>query len=214
MYYRRSIKGPTRKSRATRFIFDGDAKLPSDFDDFLQNDDNISFLNLFIATRAEAIDLGSEVGCVVYIIKANTVIDCKDGEACHMYTDDNLTLDNRIICHIGHMIKADNLISIKVRLADTDMIVILLEFMPQFKLWNDRIRIWCIFGTGVNRKAIGERLGKALCLAIPFFFYAFSATLLHTSSTTQRTSCMLFGSLVLYTKNLAGSCVPTAELAS
>ena len=53
-----------------------------------------------------------------------------------MYTDDNLTLeeaDNRIICHIGHMIKAaDNLISIKVRSADTDVIVILLEFMPQF----------------------------------------------------------------------------------
>ena len=45
----------------------------------------------FIATRAEAIDLGSEVGCVVYIIKANTVIDCQDGEASHMYTDDNLT---------------------------------------------------------------------------------------------------------------------------
>ena len=57
-----------------------------------------------------------------------------------MYTDDNLTLeeaDNRIICHIGHMIKADNLTSIKVRSADTDVIVILLAFMPQFKLWND-----------------------------------------------------------------------------
>ena len=36
MYYRRSIKGPTRKPRGTRFIFDGIAKLPSDFDDFLQ----------------------------------------------------------------------------------------------------------------------------------------------------------------------------------
>ena len=84
IYYRRSIKGSTRTSRGTRFIFDGDAKLPSDFDDFLQNEDNKSFLNLFIATRAEAIDLGSEVGCVLYIIKANTVIDCKDGEACHM----------------------------------------------------------------------------------------------------------------------------------
>ena len=168
------IKGPTRKSRGTRFIFDGDAKLPSDFDDFLQNEDNKSFLNLFIATRAEVIYLGSEVGCVVYIMKSNTAIDCKDGEASHMYTDDNLTLeeaDNRIICHIGHMIKADNLISIKVRSADTDEIVI---FMAQFKLWNDHIRKWCDFGTGVNRKAtsinsIYERLGKALCLALPFF---------------------------------------------
>ena len=118
------------------------AKLPSDFDDFLQNEDNKSFLNLFIATREEAIDLGSEVGCVVYMIKANTVIDCKDRrmENCHMYTDDNLTLkeaDNQIICHIGHMIKVD----IKVRSADTDVIVILLEFMPQFELWNDHIKI-------------------------------------------------------------------------
>ena len=76
------------------------------------------------------------------------------------------------------MIKADNLISIKVRSADTDVIVILLEFMPQFKLWNDHIRIWCDLGTGVNRKAtsinsIYGRLGKALCLAL-LFFHVFS----------------------------------------
>ena len=120
--------------------------------------------------------------------------------------------DNRIICHIGHMIKADNLTSIKVRSADTDVIVILLAFMPQFKLWNDHIRIWCDFGTGVNRKAISinsiyERLGEALCLAIPLFeslTLSVDVTLLHTSSTTQRTSCMLFGCLVLCTKELAG----------
>ena len=74
MYYRRSFKGHTRKCRGTRFMFDGDAKLPYNFDDFLHNEDNKSFLNLFIATRAKAIDLGSEVGCVVCIIKANTVI--------------------------------------------------------------------------------------------------------------------------------------------
>ena len=119
--------------------------MPSDFDDFLQNEDNKSFLNLFIATRAETIDLDSEVGCVVYI-KANIVIDCKDRKACHMHTDDNLTLeeaDNRII-------------------------------MPYIKLWNDHIRILCDFGTGVNRKAtsinlIYERFGEALCLALPFY---------------------------------------------
>ena len=84
MYYGHSITGPTRNFEDTsgaRFIFDGDAELPSDFDDFLQNEDNKSSLNLFIATRTEAIHLGSKVGCVVYIIKANTVIDCKDGEA-------------------------------------------------------------------------------------------------------------------------------------
>ena len=121
MFYRHSIKGPTSKSRCTRwagFIFDRDAELPSDFDDFLQNEDNkSSSLNLFIATRTEAIYLGSKVGCVVCITKSNTVIDCKDGEACHMYTNDNLTLeeaDNRINYHIGHMIKADNLTSILV----------------------------------------------------------------------------------------------------
>ena len=53
-----------------------------------------------------------------------------------------------------YTIKADNLTSIKVRSADTDVIVILFAFMPQFRLWNNHIRIWCDFGTGVNRKAI------------------------------------------------------------
>ena len=58
------------------------------------------------------------------------------------------------------------------------MIEILLEFMPRFEQWNDRIRIWRDFGTGVNRKAtsinsIYDRLGKALCLALTFF-HAFS----------------------------------------
>ena len=91
-----------------------------------------------------------------------------------MYTDDNLTLeeaDNRINCHIGHMIKTDNLTSIKVRSTDTDVIVILLVFLPKSKLWNDHIRIWCDFGTGFNRKAISinsiyERLGEAICLTL------------------------------------------------
>ena len=79
------------------------------------------------------------------ITNANTVIDCKDGEACRiksraiiLYTDDNSTLeegDNRIICHIGQMIKADYLPSIKVKSADTDVIVILLALIPQFRLW-------------------------------------------------------------------------------
>ena len=133
-----------------------------------------------------------------------------------MYTDDNLTFeeaDKRIICHIGHMIKADNLISIKVRSADTDVIVILLGFMPQLKLWNDHIRLWCDCGTGVNT-SIGRQLLSIQSMkdwgrhyALPFHSFTFSVdvTLLHTSLTTQRTSCMLFGCLVLlYTKKLAG----------
>ena len=115
------------------------------------------------------------MGCVVYIIKANTVIDCKDREACHMYTDDNLTLeeaDNRIICHIGHMIKADNLISIKARSADTDVIVILLEFMPQLRKGNfyQLISDW----------------GRHYALTFPSFTLSVDVTLLHTSSTTQK----------------------------
>ena len=123
-----------------------------------------------------------------------------------MYTNDNLTLeeaDNRVICHIGHMIKADNLISIKVRSADTDVIVILLELMSQFKLWNDHIVIiWCDFGTDVNRKVTSINSISERHYALPFHSFTFSVdvTLLHTSSTTQRTSCMLFGCLVQYTE--------------
>ena len=92
MYYRRSIKGPTRKSSGKRFIFKGDAKLPFDFDDFLQNEDNKSFLNLFIATRAEAIDLCSEVGsglCRIYH-KSKHRHRLQGWEACHIKSSANI----------------------------------------------------------------------------------------------------------------------------
>ena len=88
------------------------------------------------------------------------------------------------------------------RLSPTNVIVILLVFMPQFKLWNDNNRIWCDFGTGVKRKTISinsiyERLEEAMyllpTLPFPFFTRSVDVTVLHTSSTTQRTSCMIFG---------------------
>ena len=59
---------------------------------------NASISNLIsINSNSGRSYLGRGVSCVVCIIKAN--IDCKDGEACNMYTDDNLNFeeaDNRM----------------------------------------------------------------------------------------------------------------------
>ena len=152
------------------------------------------------------------MGRVVYIIKANTVIDCKEGEACHIYKGDNLTLeeaDNRIICHIGHMIKADNLTSIKVRSADTDVIVILLAFMPHLNYGMIILEYGVILAlVSIERQFLSiqsmKDWGRHYALPFPSLTLSVDVTLLHTYSTTQRTSCMLFGCLVLCTKELAG----------
>ena len=83
-----------------------------------------------------------------------SVINCTSGDMCDMYKDDNLTLeeaDNRIVCHISHMIHG-GISDILIRTVDTDVIIILLAFMAQFKHINDDIKIWFYFGTGEHQK--------------------------------------------------------------
>ena len=67
---------------------------------------------------------------------------------------------------------------IAVRTADTDVIFILLGFMSQFYNNDNRIKIFCDFGTGDHRKVIPihsmhQRLGEEICLGI-LFFHAFT----------------------------------------
>ena len=141
---------------------------------FLKNEDNKTDLNSFIATEAQNKRWGNKC---VFITHGNTVINCLTGNACLLYNDDGLTLeeaDNRILCHISHMVE-NGLLNIKVRSVDTDVIIILLiAYMKQFILINDDVKIWCDFGTGNNRKTVNihllyEALGEEICLALPFF---------------------------------------------
>ena len=64
--------------------------------------------------------------------------------------------------------------NIKLRTVDTDVIVILLSFMPQFIELDRNVKIWVDFGTGDFRRIISIHtafvtLGEEISLALPFF---------------------------------------------
>ena len=81
--------------------------------------------------------------------------------------------DNRMVIHIKDMLEKD-IANIKLRTVDTDVIVILLSFMPQFNELNESVKILTDFGTGEHRRTISinssfNALGESTCLALPFF---------------------------------------------
>ena len=179
-YYPFSIKSPTRQDRGTggsRLLFREDTPFPSDFStDFLKNSENKEDLNMFLASAARHKSWEK----LVYVTHGEGVKECTTGGDIRMYEDDGLTLeeaDNRMICHISHMIDS-GMSRIAVRTADTDVIFILLGFMSQFYNNDNRIKIFCDFGTGDHREVIPihsmhQRLGEEICLGI-LFFHAFT----------------------------------------
>ena len=64
--------------------------------------------------------------------------------------------------------------NITLRTKDTDVLVILLSFMPQLIELNAAVKIWVDFGSGDNRKTYfinkaHSDLGDTVCLSLPFF---------------------------------------------
>ena len=87
--------------------------------------------------------------------------------------------DNRIICHMKDMMNR-GLSSVCVRIADTDVIVILLAFMKQFLDWNKDVQLTVDFGSGKHRRPISindayNQLGESTCLGL-LFFHAFTGS--------------------------------------
>ena len=81
---------------------------------------------------------------------------------------------NRIVIHIADMIRINDITKIKLRTVDTDVIVILLAFMPQFLELNRNVCIWADFGTGDHRRLLSindsyDELGDFICLGLLFF---------------------------------------------
>ena len=69
-------------------------------------------------------------------------------------------------------------ISIVLRTCDSDVVVILIGFMPQFIELNCNIKLWVDFGTGAHQKYISiddvyEYLGDSISLGF-MFFHAFT----------------------------------------
>ena len=175
-YHSKSIKNATRTIRGTgvQICFEEADKLAQDFPSFLLNSENKTNLNKLISEIA-AREITWNFRGEVLVTYGRGVRSNTDGPVLDMrFTDDvHEEADNRMIVHIIHMI--DNKINkILVRTGDTDVIVILISFMPQFLLRDELTEIWVDFGLGKNRKIYGinqiyEHLGEAVALALPFF---------------------------------------------
>ena len=93
-----------------------------------------------------------------------------------MYIDDRVILkeaDNRLICHISHIMLNNGISHTMVRSVDTDVIIILLGFMTRFQIDNSNVKVWCDFGTGEYRRSVAihslfEHLGGEVCLELLF----------------------------------------------
>ena len=73
-----------------------------------------------------------------------------------------------MMIHVADMIK-DDVTCITVRSAHTDVLVILISFMPKFLVMSDKLKLWLDFGVANSIKLISindchENLGNARCL--------------------------------------------------
>ena len=158
----------------SRVLFEYNDPLPDDFNSFLNNDDNKTDLNKLIsqlAIRATSWTWEGEV----YVTYGKGVRSRSDGNVDIMRWIDGVheEADNIIVIHIADMIRND-ITKIKLRTVDTDVIVIMLAFMPQFLELNKNVCIWADFGTGDHRRLISindsyDELGDSICLGLLFF---------------------------------------------
>jgi hypothetical protein len=77
--------------------------------------------------------------------------------------------DNRLLLHMRDTLLNDSIQKILVRSVDTDVLVILLAFMPQLFKFKGDVHVWLDFGRGENRKLydvnmIFREFGESLCL--------------------------------------------------
>ena len=155
-------------------LFEYNDSLLDDFNSILNNDDNITDLNKLISKLAIR-PIGWTWKGEVYVTYGKGVRSHSDGNVDIMRCIDGVheEADNRIVIHIADMIRNEITI-IKLRTVDTDVIVILLTFMPQFLELNENVCIWIDFGTGDHRRLISindsyDELGDSICLGLLFF---------------------------------------------
>ena len=140
----------------------------------MKNDQNKADLNKMIAEqllRPQSVDCDKEI-----VVSYNHTIKCKsDGikDIFQWIDSTHEEADNRMMIHIADMI-THKVSSITVRSLDTDVLVILISFMPKFLSMMAKVKLWLDFGVGENRKVISindchENLGPSRCLGLLFF---------------------------------------------
>jgi len=87
-------------------------------------------------------------------------------------------VDNRMVAHLKDMITNDDCKSILIRTVDTDVVVIMIAFLPCLIYHKSELQIMIDFGTGQHRRLISvnksfESLGHSLSRAL-LFLHAFT----------------------------------------
>ena len=128
------------------------------------------------------------------------MVDCENGNSCDFYKSDSMALDgadNRIICHLEEQMKL-GITKVMVRTVDSDVIILLLAFMPQFISINKNVDLFCDFGTGESRKMIiinplFEYLGEVVCLGLLFFIALLAVTPPHHFMASLKPNGLIYG---------------------
>ena len=181
-----SIKYATRFDRKSKgfgsqISFQGDTIVPSDLTkSFLLDEENKNNLNAFIAKRF--LSKVSEIWPGKFCITNGLInVFSDEGEREIYKPSDMMTIleeaDNRIVCHIADVLRSGSS-NISVKTADSDVVILLVGFMKQFKEINDNVRINVDFNSsGIKRKIsvnkIFDKLGEKLSMAV-LFFHAFT----------------------------------------
>ena len=152
--------------------------IPTDFcENFMKRASNKTAFNSFLQERIQNIPLN---GKEVYFSHADRVTYCgsqQEWRDC----DDPLLLhgchieeaDTKIPLHVLHMISKSKLKKISVKTNDTDVVILLVSFMPEFVSYHPVIFV--DFNFGKHRKIfdvvkIARNIGFNKCSALRFFF--------------------------------------------
>ena len=110
--------------------------LPDDLPTFLKNDGNKTLLNKIISQHAARPLFWKLCDAEIVITRNSRIWSKADGpkELVPWVEQVHEEADNRMVAHIMDMLKQDNNIeSVCVRTADSDVIAILVAFMAEFK---------------------------------------------------------------------------------
>ena len=179
-----------------RHPFNLHSALPQDLS-FFKNDDNKTDLNKLIADYCLQPHL-SDSNLEIVVTYHHKLKSKSDGikEVFEWIVDTHEEADNRMLIHIQDLL-LNSITNVTVRSADTDVLVILIAFMPTLTRINQNVELWLDFGTGKNRKLISinacyEKLGENTSLGL-LFFHAFTGCD-STASFYEKTKVQFFNS--------------------
>ncbi len=179
-YFEESFKEGTRNARGTgsMFVFEGDdTPVPNNMaQTFMKESNNKNTLNEYLAKKLIEIHKGPQL--LVTTLKDN-VLCSFDAEPLEQ-SDVSITkcqseeADQRIIRHVLHIIdNYDEFKRVVVNTIDTDVLVLLISYVGRMENIDPGIEIYAYLTAGkkyYNIAEISKRLGKEVCLALPFFY--------------------------------------------